>query len=629
VSWDRYRVRMPELATHLASRLASTNFLPGHTPQLGDVVPGSQPLRLEKYLRPLDIQQWPQGKPEEGGGLGIDVPLALQALPFPYRFTVRYLPLDKADAEHTLRDYMRHWGTLMKEAWPWWMAAPFPTEAPAHQASLEDGLVNLLANEVRHGYVTPTVLVWADTEEELAARERAVAKALQEEGMIVAPEHVNACQAWVGMQPGDFVHNIRSPLLPSLAMAFLFPHATVWPGDERDSHLDGPPLLTTSSDGTPFRFSLHPGQSELGNTMVLGPSRSGKSGLLGLMMMQFWRYPEGQVFCFDKDYALYGCTLLGGGTHYDLGKDGSAGIQPLGALDHGEAEQRWAAHWLAQVMTSQGVILTPEDREQMWLALQRLASMPAPMRTLTGYAECLQVQRLKRALTPFLQGSPYGFLDADHDDVALHDFTTFEMRALLDLPEVLPHVLRYRFHRMSTRFTGRPTLIVIDESRKLLADPVFGPEILDFLKERAKVNVSVVLSTQEIADAAKTDAWQAILASCKTFVYLPNDAATKPSVAAFYRECGLSDMEIQLLALSAPKQDYLYKSDQAARRFQLVLSPLERTLVAASTPEDLAALRALQQEAQKEPLPAAWLRQCGLQDAATIFAQHYATKETV
>ncbi len=105
VTWSRARVGMPELPIHLAARLATDDFLPGHTPQLGQAVPGSNPLRLEKYLRPIEIQEWPKGTPEEGGGLGIDVPVALQHLPFPYRFTVRYLPLDKADAEKALRDY--------------------------------------------------------------------------------------------------------------------------------------------------------------------------------------------------------------------------------------------------------------------------------------------------------------------------------------------------------------------------------------------------------------------------------------------------------------------------------------------------------------------------------------------
>jgi type IV secretion system protein VirB4 len=355
----------------------------------------------------------------------------------------------------------------------------------------------------------------------------------------------------------------------------------------------------------------------------MGPTRSGKSALLGLIMSQFLRYAQSQIFCFDKDRALYACTVLAGGTHYDFGHHQGLGIQPLGRLHEGDQEQRWAVHWLGALLQSQGLALSPEDREQLWLALGRLTTFPQPMRTLSGYAECLQVQRLKRGLTPFLQGGPYAFLDAAHDDIALQDFTTFEMRRLLDLPEVLPHVLRYVFHRISERFNGRQTLIILDEARKLLADATFGPEILDMLKERAKMGVSAILAVQEIFDAATSPAWHAILGSCRTFLYLPNPAATNREVAAFYKDCGLSDHEIQLLALSTPKQDYLYKSDRNVRRFQLVLSHIERLLVAASTPEEIQLLQSLMQEELKEPLVSAWLRNNGMGHEAEIFMQYY------
>lgn len=627
VSWDRHQVRMPELATHLASRLASTNFLPGHTPQLGDVIPGSQPLRLAKYLRPLDIQQWPQGKPEDGGGLGIEVPLALQQLPFPYRFTVRYIPLDKADAERTLRDYMRHWGTLMKEAWPWWMAAPFPTEAPAHQASLEGGLINLLAGEVRHGYITPTVLVWADTEEELATRERAVAKALQDKGMIVAKEHVNACQAWLGMQPGDLVHNIRAPLLPSLAMAFLLPHASVWAGEEQDRHLNGPPLLTVSSDGTPFRFVLH--QQDLGHCLLVGPSGNGKSGKLGLMAMQALRYPGARNICFDKDEGLLVATGLAGGAHYHLGGATSIGLQPLGRVSETEQERRWAWEWLVKLFEAERLSPTPEEKEEIWQAILRLANVPQAMRTMTGFAELLQVQRLKRGLAGFCQGGRYAFFDATEDSFSFDThWVTFEMREILDQPGALHHALRYKFHRIESLFDGSPIFIWLDEVKPLLTDEIMGSEIMDWIKERRKFNVSVILATQELSDVAQTKAWQAVLANCPTKIFLANPNALSSEVMPYYQACGLSDTHIAIIARATPLQDYFYASPHGNRLYQLRLGEVERLLCAASKQDERTAFKVLMQEAQKEPLPAAWLRSRGQPEAADVFSEYYSQKDT-
>src|SRR5918994_5552252 len=90
-----------------------------------------------------------------------------------------------------------------------------------------------------------------------------------------------------------------------------------WAAPPRPPPVEGPPLFTASSDGVPFRFVLH--QGEVGNTVIMGPTRSGKSALMGFMAMQFLRYPDAQVFCFDKDLSLYCATVMAGGAHYHLG----------------------------------------------------------------------------------------------------------------------------------------------------------------------------------------------------------------------------------------------------------------------------------------------------------------------
>jgi type IV secretion/conjugal transfer VirB4 family ATPase len=608
ISWERYPVAVPEIPLYFGRQLADTGFLHAYTPMLG-----------EQYLRPITIASWPRH-------LGMAVPRALATLPFPYRFAVKWLALDAPDARALIDGTIDRWDTtittLSQLITAMWKDEQ-DNQTLQHIAGLKRARHSLDLDECAFGYIAPTVLVWAHTREELTLREREVVKRLQAYGFVAAVEKVNASAAWAASLPGDGYVDTRSVPVPSLALAFLLPHCAVWSGPSRDTQYDDVPLFLASSDGVPFRFTLHPEGSELGNTMVLGPSRSGKSALLGLMMSQFWRYKQAQVCCFDKDYALYAATILGGGTHYDLGGDVTLGLQPLGQVDASDRERRFAHHWVCELIRSQTVDLTPDDREQLWLALGHLAAFPQTMRTLSTYVELVQVQRLKSAFAPFLAEGPYGFLDADHDDIAFHDWTTFEMRRLLELPEVLPHVLRYLFHRMGDRFDGRPTLVILDESRKLLADPVFGPEILDLLKERAKVNVSAVLCTQEIADFSTSAAVQAIFASVATWLYLPNRSATNPPVAAFYQDCGLSEEHIRLLALSTPKQDYLYKSEAGARRFQLVLSPLERLLVAASTPDEIRALRHLAASEPHEPLVAAWLRHNGFAAEADIYLSHY------
>src|ERR1043166_4409076 len=616
VTWHRCRVGLPEIPIHLASRLATDDWLPGHTPRLG-----SSPTDL-RLLRPLEIQQWPKGRPEDGGGLGMEVPLALQGLPFPYRFTVRYLPLDKADAETAVGEYERKWGGLMQDNWPWWLQWAFPAEAVERSGSATRALEALRANEVSYGYTTPTVLVWGDTEEELSTRERETVKVLQGAGLVVAKDMVNACQAWLGSLPGDLTHNVRNPLLPSLGVAFLLPHATVWAGPEHDEHFQDVPLFTTSSTGTPFRFVLH--QGEVGNGVIIGPTRAGKSALLGFMAMQFLRYgADTQVFIFDRDLSLYCATVMAGGSHYILGGNAQRGFQPLGLIDESDAERRWAHEWLQDILLMQGLELSPTDKEEMWLALLRLTAFPRPMRQLRTFYECLQIQRLKHGLTAFLEGGPYSFFDATEDNFTIDPWTCFEMNALLELPGAVPPALQYIFHRLDKRFEGHRSLVVLDEAWRLLSHSIFAPRIAEWIKSKAKKNVSVLLESQEIFDLDRTELWEAIQASCRTTIFLPNSGALNRSVFAHYKAYGLSDAHIRLIAQAKPKQDYLYRSDEGTRMFQLVLSPVERLLCAASSVEEIQTLQALEQQTSKEPLPAAWLRANLFGHEADIFTESY------
>jgi type IV secretion system protein VirB4 len=617
VSWERTPLRMPAIPMYLHHQLTSADFLPGHTPQLGRLVVGSDPPRLEQYLRPITIKTWPDE-------LGITVPAALQALPFPYRFTVRYIALDKQDGESVLRDLQEKWAQLIWEGWQI-VGKLFPSDAQEQADSLDQPLLDLRDDRVSTGFLTPIVTVWGETPEVLEHREREVLKVLQQQGLLCMREDVNACQAWQGTLPGDNYHGVRQVPESSLALAFLLPHAAIWGGHRRDAHLGDHPLFVVSSDGTLFRYVMH--QGEVGHFVIVGPTRRGKSAMLGFMAMQFLRYAGAQVFLFDKDYQLYTATMLAGGSHYDLGMSTAKGFHVLGRIGERREELIWAQTWLEGVFLAQGLPATAEEIPEITRALERVARQPARLRTLTTFAQCFQVRRLKPALVPFLRNEVYGFFDASADSFALDWWTTFEMGALLAQPAALPHAMSYIFHRMEDRFDGRPTFVGMDEaSSTALAHPILSPKVKEYLKQKAKRNVSVGLCWQEMVDASDSPLWQAIQASCDTEIYVPNDAAMNADVWPHYRKVGLQPGQIQTLAMARPHCDYLYKTATATRLFQLRLSPVERLLCAASTQAEIARLRELVGQERTESLGAAWLRSWGYAAEADIFEAQYARR---
>ena len=173
--------------------------------------------------------------------------------------------------------------------------------------------------------------------------------------------------------------------------------------------------------------------------------------------------------------------------------------------------------------------------------------------------------------------------------------------------------------------TGKVTTVGTDgtagaqpEAKWLLDVQRFLGELEVWLKARAKKNVSVWLSTQELADVQRTTLWQAVLASMPTRILLPNPQALSAPFRPFYTDVGVSDRGRRQLAQAQPFRDYLYVSPLGMRLFQCTLSPVERLLCAASRLEELAVLDTLAAEVPPDMLPAAWLRHWGYDEEAAF-----------
>ncbi|HKN46412.1 MAG TPA: DUF87 domain-containing protein, partial [Candidatus Polarisedimenticolia bacterium] len=115
---------------------------------------------------------------------------------------------------------------------------------------------------------------------------------------------------------------------------------------------------------------------------MLGPTGSGKSTLVGLLMAQFFRYPRAQVFLFDKDYSAWVLAHACGAEYYDiLGDTGRPlSFYPLARLES-LSKRVWALEWLEVLLALQGLRITPGQRKALSRALELLSESPS--RTLT------------------------------------------------------------------------------------------------------------------------------------------------------------------------------------------------------------------------------------------------------
>ncbi|WP_439888282.1 conjugal transfer protein TrbE [Pseudomonas sp. MBLB4123] len=610
VSTHRQRIAVPEVPFHLDSLLADCPLTTGLAPRLG-----------EQHLRVLTVRGFPTST---WPGLLDD----LNRLGFAYRWSTRFICLDKDEAEKELVRLRRQWFAKRKGVLALLREAIFQQENPlldsdaANKAGDADAaLQELGTDQVAFGYVTATVTV-SDADAELAEEKlRRVERVIQGRGFVTLAESLNAVEAWLSSIPGNAYANVRQPLISTLNLAHLLPVSAVWAGPARNAHLDGPPLVVTRTDGaTPFRLVTHVG--DVGHTLVAGPTGMGKSVLLATLALQFRRYPGSRLFLFDMGRSLRATVLGLGGEHYDLGGDGELAFQPLARIDQ-PGYRAWAAEWLEARLLMEGVAVGPEQKAALWPALDSLAGAPVAQRTLTGLSVLLQDNALRQALQPYVLGGAHGrLLDADADRLGTADVQCFEMEELMHSKAAVAAVLSYLFARLEERFDGAPTLLILDEAWLFLDDPLFAARIRQWLKTLRKKNVSVIFATQSLADIQDSSIAAAIIESCASRIFLPNPQAGEPQIRGIYQGFGLNDRQLEIIAQATPKRDYYYQSRQGNRLFDLDLGPVALAFAASASPVEQREIDRILQESGAAGFAAAWLRHRGLDWAADLLASH-------
>lgn len=616
ISTKRHYVRAPETPAYLDAFLTDDDFQGGLFPRLG-----------KRYIRTISVRAYPT---TSSPGL-LD---RLNELGISYRWVCRYLPLDKEDARRAVTTVRKRWFAkrkgvlaLLKEAITREPSLLEDPDAAAKSADADAALAILGGDFASIGYFTPTVTLMDDDADRLADRVREVEGAINRAGFVCKVEDVNAVEAWIGSLPGQAYADLRRPLVSSLNLCDMMPMSAIWPGPTRNAHLTEeclkrghkgaqPPLMFARTAGTtPFRFDLH--QGDVGHTMVVGPTGSGKSVLLNTIAMQWLRYPEAQVFFFDKGASSRAATLLAGGQFFFLGGDASElAFQPLADIDTPE-DRAWAQEWVEDLVAAEGVPIVPQVKEEIWSGLRNLAAGPREQRTLTLLAATVQDQAVKAALTPFTLSGPHGhLLDAHQNTLQAAIWQTFEMAELMTNRAALAPVLTYIFRTLERRFDGRPTLLVLDEAWLFLDQGAFAAKIREWLKTLRKYNVAVVFATQSLADVARSTIAPALIESCPTRIFLPNPDAPTPQIADLYSGFGLNAQQIRIIASATPKREYYYQSTAGNRLFELGLGPIALAAVSASSPGDQQTITAALQE-DRQGFAARFYGAQGLSEVAT------------
>jgi type IV secretion system protein TrbE len=380
---------------------------------------------------------------------------------------------------------------------------------------------------------------------------------------------------------------------------------------------NSPALMYCITRGaTPFRLNLH--VRDVGHTFMFGPTGAGKSTHLAILAAQLRRYKDMSIFVFDKGMSIYPLvsainTVTDGksGKHFKVGADEEKlCFCPLSFISK-KGDRAWAVDWIDTILKLNNLETTASQRNEIARAILNMSENGA--QTLSEFSLTVQDEQIRETIYQYtVDGTMKNLLDADDDGLALSDFTVFEVEELMNLGEkyALP-VLLYIFRRIERSLKGQPAAIILDEAWLMLGHSAFREKIREWLKVMRKANCIVIMATQSISDATKSDIFDVIIESTATKIFLPNVHACDEEIAIYYKRMGLNDRQIQLIANAQYKKDYYCVSEKGRRLYELALSPLELAFTGVTSKESIEQIKKLKEQYGKEWI-SQWLQLGGI-----------------
>lgn len=448
-------------------------------------------------------------------------------------------------------------------------------DAAATQANIARGEVSV--NRDTYGWHHLCVLARAESEDAAEVLLRDVSSALRYVNLVPIREGQHLLSSFAGGAPGQWKEVERWLFNEIRSLSDLSPYLTVREGEKSNRYLTQQTgkrcaaLTVLPTDFlTPFYFNFHAG--DLGHTLVVGPSRTGKSVLMNFLLSQARKY-RSKIFIFDKDFSCRIPTLLQGGEHINLAVDGgNVSLNPLSALSEPDGVE-WVAGWIEILIEARGYRMTSEDTKMLLEAVQGVAGHDEKgmWRLLSVYA--LLPPNLQAQLEPWVGDRPLArYFDNEEDSFAVSDFSCAEMGDILSNPTVSTAFMEYAFYRIRKDLgknrtqTPVPAIIYLEECWFLLDNPAFADKIRDWLKTLAKLNAWVVMATQSLEDLANSSVFAAIRDNVPTRIFLPNPNATTESLRNLYtRQFDLNDVQVARIAQAIPKRQYFIVQPGVAR----------------------------------------------------------------
>ena len=444
--------------------------------------------------------------------------------------------------------------------------------AGATVRQLGEALTELEVNGHFFGECSLTVVLF---DEDPSAVDRSAAEAVKalgaHDGTFIS-ETYNLLNAWLSIVPGNTAHNVRRLALLETNYADLSFLFTLDHGSRSSAHLRGEALATLETcHQTPYFFNLH--VADVGHTVILGASGSGKSFLLNFLLTHAQKYkPHTVVFDLGRSYQKLASVMQGSYVEIGLRQRGPT-INPFALAP--TPENLHFLHTFVQVLlegTDEYRVSDGEDRE-LYEALENLYVLERSQHRLFTLANLLP-RSLAARLSKWIGDGRYGELfDHVDDTLSIQPFQVFDFEAMRAYPQLLEPLLFYVLHRVTERVVASEDaatlkVCVMDEAWRFIQHARLRRYIEEALKTWRKKNASMLLATQAIEDFASADLLRTVVEGCPTRLFLANPSFDRRQYAELFQ---LNATELDLLTELVPQRQLLLKRPDVAKVLTLAV----------------------------------------------------------